>query len=216
MTVWSTTGGFSGKVSDPSQWELMCSCRKPVSVRQLVELRLRKPIRLRSGEAVSLYVHSQRQDDLGLVYGNQRSSVTHVDKYMEILPGVAHLCPEPFASWHPWGSWRLHRQFVGIVSFRTRYLLWNPEVHHRFSPGFKKLVLLLLMARPCRDCPLSWLSEDCLYYILNMCTFDAVLISRAANHWSRNPDESPLQGLTRRLSRVWRTSVTLSRGLIGI
>jgi hypothetical protein len=46
----------------------------------------------------------------------------------QVKPGMAHLCNEAFAAWHPWGSWRRRREFVGRLGYGTRYLLWNPEV----------------------------------------------------------------------------------------
>jgi len=91
-----------------------------------------------------------------------------------VRSGLAHLCNEPFAAWHPWGSWRQRRNFVGRVGYGCRYLLWNPvsSVHRRYPAAFRDLVSVLLLARPRDDCPISWMSDDVLFYILNMCRHD--------------------------------------------
>ena len=39
-------------------------------------------------------------------------------------------------------------------------------------PDCAQLVNQLLMIKPQDGCPISWLSNDCLFYILNMCRHD--------------------------------------------
>jgi hypothetical protein len=130
---------------------------------------------------VSFYVHSELSNDLAIVYDNQRRSngLSYEDKYVRVKSGMAHLCNEPFASWHPWGSWRRGREFVGRVEYACRLLLWNPEVHCKFSSSFKDGVMVFLLARPRAGCPLSFMSDDIIFYILNMVRQDWILPERS-------------------------------------
>ena len=41
-------------------------------------------------------------------------------------------------------------------------------VHHKYPAPFRGLVELLLFTKPQPGCPLSWMSDDVLFYILNM------------------------------------------------
>jgi len=85
---------------------------------------------------------------------------------------VQHLCNEPFGNWHPWGSWRRRREFVGSIDYGIRFLLWNPEVHSKFNATFNDIVFILLLCKPRGGCPMSLMSEDLVFYILNMCRHD--------------------------------------------
>ena len=68
---------------------------------------------------------------------------------------------------------------------------------------------MLLLVKPQKDCPLSWLSEECIYYILNMC------------HWTwasktfHDEPQRPLARVGRRLGGVLSRLGTLSKTLIG-
>ena len=48
------------------------------------------------------------------------------------------------------------------------------QVHVAFPRPFKGLVEFFLMIKPQDNCPLSWMSNDILFYILNMCRWDWV------------------------------------------
>jgi hypothetical protein len=41
-------------------------------------------------------------------------------------------------------------------------------VHTKFPPAFQELARLFLFIKPQDHCPLSWMSNDILFYILNM------------------------------------------------
>ena len=76
-----------------------------------------KPVRVKPGESLGIYVHSRRADDMAIVYDNQKSNVTHADRFIKVHPGLAHLSNQPFSGrgWG-WGSWRQRREFVGKVT----------------------------------------------------------------------------------------------------
>jgi hypothetical protein len=42
-------------------------------------------VRVRSGESISLYIHSALPNDQAIVYGNQRGKVTHKDSFIEVF-----------------------------------------------------------------------------------------------------------------------------------
>lgn len=184
LTVWVKAGGWElGQHERRSSWkQVYCEEHMP-SRRKLVPLKFDEPARVRGGDKISIYIHSALPNDQAIVYDNQRFYVTREDDFMRVTPGLAHLCNEPFGSWHPWGSWRRNREFVGSVSYGVRYILWNPvkHVHQRFNDPFKDLVLLMLLCKPRADCPFSWLSEDCIFYILNMTRYDWVKDSGRGN-----------------------------------
>lgn len=132
LTVWVTEGGWEhGKHERRSAWTQIYSAHHAPSPRELVPLELTRPVRIRGGSRVSFYVHSALANDRAIVYDDQRYYVKREDDFLKVEPGLAHLCNEPFGSWHPWGSWRRKREFVGSIKYGVRYLLWNPvkEVH---------------------------------------------------------------------------------------
>lgn len=95
------------------------------------------------------------------------------DSFIRVGPGLAHLSHVPFSGVHPWGAWRNKRQFVGRISYGAKFQLWNPtQVHSVFPATFKETVHLFLFMKPQDNCMLSWMSNDILFYILNMCRHD--------------------------------------------
>ena len=225
LTVWVTEGGWDhGKHERKSAWRQVYKCTHAPSTRRLVPLVLDRPIRVRGGTRFSLYVHSARPGDKAIVYDDQRFYTTREDDFLKVEPGLAHLCNEPFGAWHPWGSWRRKREFVGSITYGVRFMLWNPvpEVHAKFCAGargepFRDLVLLLMLAKPRADCPLSWLSEDCLYYILNMCRHDWVAASAKRRSGGRGLglSRASLSSLSTRLANAASRGSRAARALIG-
>lgn len=167
MTVWIQHGSFKHTHEDQTKWTKVHDSNHPPSFRKLTQLVFDRPVRVKPGGILSVYVHSQQPDDTGLVYDNRRQRYHH-DGFVRVHPGIAHLCNEPFAGWHPWGSWRSPRSFVGKIGYGVWYVLWNPDKHLSFPRPFQDVVAVLLFTKRKPDCPISWLSDDCLFYILNM------------------------------------------------
>mmetsp|Transcript_60324 Transcript_60324/g.82754 ORF Transcript_60324/g.82754 Transcript_60324/m.82754 type:complete len:288 (-) Transcript_60324:386-1249(-) len=187
LTVWYKVGSLT-RNENPRNWTKVYHATHDSSFRKLVPLRLMESVRVLPNQMVSLYAHSAKQNDLGIVYDDLRnlSSGKSQDEFIEVLPGRAHLCSEPFANDHPWGSWRRHRVFVGRIAYGARYLLWNPSVNQQFPPNFKDLAVMLLLVKPQDACPLSWLSNDCIFYILNMMHPNWGLIAAPGGFYSLN------------------------------
>ena len=74
---------------------------KEPSLFELSSMELKDPVKLRPGSRYSIYIHSSRNDDLAIVYDNQRRKVTHDDRFLSVYPGMAHISPIPFDN-HGW------------------------------------------------------------------------------------------------------------------
>ena len=174
MTVWWTDEGWFGKHERRACWTRVFQGSVAPSPARLAPLELAPgPLRVAPGASVGLYVHSACPGDRAVVYDNQRAAVTHEDRIVQLLPGLAHLSNRPFSSSHPWGAWRARRQFVGRVSYRATYLLWNPECHARFPAPFRRACALLFLCQRA-TVPLSRMPDGVLFYILNMLPHDWV------------------------------------------
>eukprot|EP00939_MAST-03C_sp_MAST-3C-sp1_P002893 g2893.t1 len=171
MSIYTTPGGIEGKHTESRQWILLYEKEHEPSYRDFAELKLDVPIQLKPGVKRGIYVHSKRFGDESLVYDNQTSEVTQEDNFVRILSGIAHLSNVPFGGRAPWGGypWRSNRQFVGRLSYGSRYLLWQPELHDRFPNRFRECSRALLIRHAT-----SWsgLPSSIVLYILNMIPFD--------------------------------------------
>jgi len=158
----------------------------------------------------SRYPHAVRQpthEAPPLTPSQERRKITHQDKYVQVLPGLAHLQNEPFSSMHPWGAWRDRRCFVGRLSYGVRYLLWNPPVHFDFPPEFQELVVHMFLMQRRDDSVIAKLPDDCIMYIMNMCRFDWVEGAKARAKGDRaRLSNGALGSLTRGLANALRGS----------
>ena len=67
--------------------------------------------------------------------------------------------------------WRLLDQPVSdALVCRCKHARNRPQAksHHKFPLAFKELVRFFLFIKPQDNCPISWMSNDILFYILNM------------------------------------------------
>lgn len=148
----------------------------PKSFRDYEELDLsQNPIVLKPGQIRAIYIHSTREDDQAIVYDNQQKLKTYDDAFLSVLPGRSHVSPEAFGNRPIWGwgnAWRDNREFVGKISYGVIYQLWNPNTHLHFGNNFQKTVETVLACQRRWESPFSMLSDDCIYYILNMCRWD--------------------------------------------
>ena len=170
LTVWTTEGTFRGRHEEPDRWKRVYAGEHGPSFAQLVELKLAEPIVLRPGGGAGVYVHSTLPGDEALVYDNHRGArCTYEDRYVRVMPGVAHLSSTPFsARGMYWAAWRERREFVGRIAVGARFKLWNPErvVHAQFPRAFRAAASALLLRG--RDDGLGRLTDDVIFYILNV------------------------------------------------
>jgi hypothetical protein len=133
------------------------------------------PIIVKPGEIRGIYIHSTEESDQALVYDNQQNLKTYDDKFLTVLPGRSHVSPELFGTRPIWGwgnAWRDNREFVGRISYGVVFKLWNPSEHLSFGGNFRGITRVLFMAQRRWESTFSMLSDDCIFYILNMCRWD--------------------------------------------
>jgi len=175
LTVWVAEGGQEGRFDAQEHWTQIYKGRKEPSPHELVPLKLSSTLTLAPDTKIGLYIHSTRQDDQAIVYDNQRRAVSHQDKFLQIMSGVAHISPRPFDSRGWWGwAWRPNREFVGKLTYGVRYLLWRPvqHIHIKFPRPFRDAIRIMMMCSKRRESPLSRLPLDVFYFIVNMLPWD--------------------------------------------
>eukprot|EP00471_Norrisiella_sphaerica_P006758 CAMPEP_0184480030 /NCGR_PEP_ID=MMETSP0113_2-20130426/1518_1 /TAXON_ID=91329 /ORGANISM="Norrisiella sphaerica, Strain BC52" /LENGTH=312 /DNA_ID=CAMNT_0026858239 /DNA_START=93 /DNA_END=1031 /DNA_ORIENTATION=- len=176
MTVWVTPNTFKGKRGKIREWKLVHKAKHKRSMQDLSPLEIKPCLRLRAGESIGIYIHSGLEGDMGIVYNNRRSRVTHEDPHMCIMPGLAHISDEPFSCNGFWGggAWRYDREFVGRMTYGVKWMLWNPVqgVHGKFPKMFKQMVYTILMCHRRKESTLNKLPGVVLYYIFNMLPWD--------------------------------------------
>eukprot|EP00563_Minutocellus_polymorphus_P015366 CAMPEP_0181055206 /NCGR_PEP_ID=MMETSP1070-20121207/19082_1 /TAXON_ID=265543 /ORGANISM="Minutocellus polymorphus, Strain NH13" /LENGTH=534 /DNA_ID=CAMNT_0023134515 /DNA_START=534 /DNA_END=2135 /DNA_ORIENTATION=+ len=175
------------------------------SFREYATLDLSKnPIVLRPGEVRGVYIHSTLPGDEAIVYDNKHQRLTHDDPFLQILTGRSHVSEKPFGKMPIWGwgnAWRDAREFVGQVSYGAVYRLWNPAEHLSFGSRFQRLALTLFGCQRRLESPLCRLSDDIVFYILNMCKWD----------WARD-DFEELAGEQKKLRKLrWRRALRWRR-----
>lgn len=176
MTVWTVPETYRGKLQEENRksWSIIYEQSHPVSFHELVPLEFQTPVRLAAGESCGLFVHSKRPGDQAVVYDNQRHGQRPgAHGVLSILPGMAALDNEPFGLMGMWGEgWRNRREFVGRVGVGVCWKLWNPECHGEFPIRFRNAVKCLLLCASRPGCPIHYLSDAVVFYILNMCRWD--------------------------------------------
>ena len=154
-----------------------------------VELQLDIPIRISNRAAVAIYIHSEAEGDMALVYDRQRKpGAVYADDVISILPGLAHTSNIPHSNVNHWGfiAWRNHRGFVGQIQYGAKHLLWTPMNQHRFRGGtFSKGVFHLLCCQHVlskqqqQQSNFGSLPLDCLFIVLTFLPHDAFVYTAA-------------------------------------
>jgi hypothetical protein len=187
LGVYTTPETYLRKHEDPALWTKCYEGHQAPSQREYRTLPLQTPIVLRAGERCGLYVHSRDQGDEAIVYDDQRAG-SREDAYIKVHPGQAHLSNKPFGRRGPWGTgWRANREFVGKISYGVKWLLWNPEAHHRFPAEFQRTVLLMLWAIDQPESSIAALPSEVVMYALNMCRWDWSPLAAPLPVFTRTP-----------------------------
>ena len=165
-------GGWRSEMEDEEEGSIFEISEEDLAAEQQKLEGAFKPIRVKAGEGIGIYIHSKRPDDMAIVYDNQKSNLTYADRFIKVFPGLAHLSNQPFSGrgWG-WGSWRQRREFVGKATYGCKYQLWQPHVHTLYPRKFREMVKTLLMVHRSDD-PSSkfWIMPaDTVLYILNLC-----------------------------------------------
>lgn len=173
MTVHVTPVTWRGKAASADLWQKCFEKDLAPSFQEFVEMGIHPPIRLAPGMSLGIYVHSQRRDDRGLVYDEQKSHITYENEYIRLYPGLAHISSIPFDPVGPWRhAYRDRREFVGRFTYGVKQLLWHPNHHFKFSPTFRNSVMTMVTAQYRKGNLLRKLPHMVLFYILNMLPWD--------------------------------------------
>eukprot|EP01059_Diplonema_ambulator_P020546 TRINITY_DN3436_c0_g9_i1.p1 TRINITY_DN3436_c0_g9~~TRINITY_DN3436_c0_g9_i1.p1 ORF type:complete len:547 (+),score=62.79 TRINITY_DN3436_c0_g9_i1:56-1642(+) len=169
VRVFVREGGYEEVFEDDGSWVKVHDMMHPSSPHSLVLMEFNQVVVLCPGQTYGIYVHSSIPDDTGIVYDNQRGYITFSDTYIDVLPGAAHLNPEPFRNLSPWGTegWRFNRQLVGSIIYGVKFRLWTPMTHTDFPGSFKKFAAASLWAMLKSDIP-----TDLAFHVLNMCRYN--------------------------------------------
>ena len=171
VTVWMCEGSHAKIFDKEDRWTKVFDGVKEPSA-ELAPIDITPPLSLPAGTVIGLYVHTSRPDDRGIVYDNQRNSISHEDNFIKVTSGCAHLVSRPFDSRGNWGwGWRPKREFVGRLSYGVKYLLWKPaiKVHSKFPPAFERATTTILCCSRRRESPLSALPKEVVFFVINMC-----------------------------------------------
>ena len=175
MTVWVTPETYEDKEESQAEWTRIYSQNWDTpSPAKLVPLDLERPITIKPGDTVGVYVHSALFGDKGLVYDNnggfaRRSrDVTIEDDNIAVYPGIAHIANVPFSPNGYWGfAWRNNRQFVGRVQYGIKHRLWTPKNHGSFAPPHRLIILTVLLCHHRLSSTIAVLPDHVVLYILN-------------------------------------------------
>jgi len=155
-------------------WHLIYQRFHPPSMHRYVALEI-PPLILHPGESCIFYIHSSHRSDQAIVYENAHSHITYQDDVININAGRAHISTRPFGALSFWGypgAWRDDRAFVGQLQYGITYKSWNPHIHVNFGQAYDQMVLTLLMCRRRTESPISLLSDDSLFLLLQMCGYN--------------------------------------------
>lgn len=179
VRVFTLNGSF--RSPPPRNWNCVyAEIHPPTDFRTpFAALELPEPIRIKPGATVGVYIHSALPDDSGIVYSNSRGDITLQDQFITLLPGMAHLNPEPFNDNSPWGfgnAWRAQREFCGRITYGVKWTLWRPRAHMRFCRDFRRFAFILFLCNRSRNHPNTigiWsLPRDTIMHILHLCSND--------------------------------------------
>eukprot|EP00493_Phyllostaurus_siculus_P002979 UN02992 len=98
-----------------------------------------EPVCIPPCQNVAFYIHSDRQDDLGLKYRSctGRKGVIHRDTHILITRGFAHTSPVPFNQRDGW--FRENRILSGNVYYDALPIRWTNFLTIIFRVSFRRL-----------------------------------------------------------------------------
>lgn len=133
------------------------------------------PVTLKPGESCVFYIHSSQRSDQSIAYENAQKPITFQDDVISIYAGRSHLSTRPFGSLNIWGypgAWKDDRAFVGQLRYCVTNISWKPNIHVHFGQAYDQMVLTLLLCRRRSKSPISLLSDDNIFLILQMCGYN--------------------------------------------
>jgi|GEM_PF-3867581 len=187
VTIWSTPGGWGGKLDQPDAWTRIYRQSHPrgwpnhaaPSKIPSVTFDLDEPLKIKPGETVGLYMHTtgwggmvaraalrHRVFSLETPRGSALKSIvpgcTYSADHVIVRRGCAKTwSPAPFGEVR---QWALQRELNGLVIYQPDWLEWSPENDARFPLWFRCSAEIMLQS--------AALPEAVLAYILGFCQPD--------------------------------------------
>jgi len=128
---------------DIHAWDKIYDAQHEEAWRSNYDVMLEEPVIIPPCDNVAFYVHSDRQDDLGLKYRscNGTKSIVHKDRHILITRGFAHTSPVPFNQHQGW--YRENRVLSGNVYYDAIPIRWTNYSHDCFPEQFQAAIILL-------------------------------------------------------------------------
>ena len=167
--------GNANDMIDPSRWELVARVQQPASWHKRAEILLQTPVRVLPGTAVGIYIHTNAENDGGLIYQScARSDRLGSSEHLVLLPGLGHTSSTPFGTEDGW--WASSRQQMrgpaGAVGYTARRRFWSAGAEAAELPlTLRAAVREVLLCHARGGIPLSVLPKVVLYAVLERCTW---------------------------------------------
>ena len=181
--------GNANDMIDPSRWELVARVQQPASWHKRAEILLQTPVRVLPGTAVGIYIHTNAENDGGLIYQScARSDRLGSSEHLVLLPGLGHTSSTPFGTEDGW--WASSRQQMrgpaGAVGYTARRRFWSAGAEAAELPlTLRAAVREVLLCHARGGIPLSVLPKVVLYAVLERCTwswFEPLVTEKP--HWT--------------------------------
>ncbi len=166
--------GNANDMIDSSRWDLVARARHSPSWNACVEIVLDKPVRILPGSAAGIYIHTDVENDGGLIYQScARSDVLGGNDHISILPGLGHTSSTPFGTddgW--WASSRTRmRGLSGAVSYTVRRRFWSIADAPEMPLSLRNAVRLVLLCHARGGNALGILPKVLVHTILEYCSW---------------------------------------------
>lgn len=169
VTVWSTPGGWGGKLDQDNEWTLHykqthAQTSTPLFERRKIRIKLERALRVTEGRCVGLYVHTTGWGGmvaLGSIASSRGIALHHCSAlpppqlsqpHLEPAYSADHLTvrsgcaktwsPSPFGEVRQWG---LHRELNGSLHYHVKWRCWTPRNHGQFPARYRHAADSLLL-----------------------------------------------------------------------
>lgn len=126
---------------DRQAWTCIYDQKHKSAWKKHINLMFDSPVIIPPCQNAAFYVHSDRQDDLGLKYRSCSDGIVHKDDYIAITRGFAHTSPIPFDPNTGW--FREYRVLSGSVFYDALPIRWTNFCHDMFPQNFQHAIDLL-------------------------------------------------------------------------
>jgi len=132
MSIYKLVGkNVNQYIDQKDHWELIHQKWYQESWHTPTLLSLQEPVRIGPGETCGFYIHSNCENDEGLMYRSCAPGVVLEDSCIQVLHGWAHTSCIPFDRTRGWI--RQHRVLSGCIFYEPTPLRWSPDRNFLWS-----------------------------------------------------------------------------------